>query len=235
MQFTKDIGSEPGFSKFNRLAVDFARIDLDIRFADNAQSAGDSMVVHQLGDGRAVYIPGCKRNAFIVHDWYPHYERYVHDAVKVVFLGHFDHPQVARSVEVESFPVAELPSLPNDGYGVLLTGMPDEADVEPVLEKLEGMDNIRIACYDDGMPSNAEIIGKIAAGLSGKRVDLKSRVSEPMLYAYIRNALTVVHVGGHRGHLHSLAVRNSRCVSLTEDDGFIPADVRKVYALLPRW
>lgn len=234
MQFTKDLGAETGFSKFNHLAVEFAKVDLNVRYADNAELAGDDVVVHQLGDGRAVYIPGCKRNVFLVHDWYPNYERYVHDAAKVVFLGHFDHPHVDRSTEVESYPAQKLPDLPNDGYEVLVTGMPDDDDVPAVLEKLSGFDNIRVVCYDDGMRMNGEIIGRLVAGLSGKRVEVKSRVSEPMLYAYIRNARTVVHVGGHRGHLHSLAVLNSNCISLTGDDGFVPAEIRKVYALLPR-
>lgn len=234
MQFTKDLGAETGFSKFNHLAVEFAKVDLNVRYADNAELAGDDVVVHQLGDGRAVYIPGCKRNVFLVHDWYPNYERYVHDAAKVVFLGHFDHPHVDRSVEVESYPAQKLPGLPNDGYEVLVTGMPDDDDVPAVIEKLSGFDNIRVVCYDDGMRMNGEIIGRLVAGLSGKRVEVKSRVSEPMLYAYIRNARTVVHVGGHRGHLHSLAVLNSNCISLTGDDGFVPAEIRKVYTLLPR-
>ena len=234
MQFTKDLGTEVGFSKFNHLAVEFAKVDLNVRFADNAELAGNDIVVHQLGDGRAVYIPGCKRNVFLVHDWYPNYERYVHDAAKVVFLGHFDHPHVDRSTEVESYPVPKLPDLPNDGYEVLVTGMPDDDDVPAVLEKLSGFDNIRVVCYDDGMRLNGEIIGRLVAGLSGKRVEVKSRVSEPMLYAYIRNARTVVHVGGHRGHLHSLAVLNSNCISLTGDDGFVPPEIRQVYNLLPR-
>lgn len=234
MQFTKDLGAETGFSKFNHLAVEFAKIDLGIRYADSAELAGNDVVVHQLGDGRAVYIPGCKRNVFLVHDWYPNYERYVHNAKKVIFLGHFDHPYVDRSVDVESYPVPKLDKVPNDGYEVLVTGMPDESDIPLAMEKLSGFDGIRVVCYDDGMQSNGEIISRLVDGLSGNRVEVKSRVSEPMLYTYVRNARTVVHVGGHRGHLHSLAVLNANCISLTGDDSFVPADIRNVYNLLPR-
>lgn len=208
MQFVKDIGSEDGFSKFNRLARVVASVCTDTRFACRENP---DVAVWQLGDGMAVADCFFKRPIVIVHDWYPHYEKYVDLAGKVVFLGNFDHPACSKAVHLESYPYDVERRLPSDDIDVLVEGVFDGLCMDWVLERCEGR-RVRMACFSNDDPDcdDAQTELETRLGEVAKSLDVKRRVYELVLSTYIRSAPLTLHCGsGKRGFLHSMTVSYS--------------------------
>ena len=218
MQFVKDIGTEDGFSKFNRLARDVAAACRDTRFSCHENP---DVAVWQLGDGMAIVDRFFKKPIVIVHDWYPHYEQYLELAGKIVFLGCFDHPQYRRSYSLSSFPYDKLNRLPNDDIDVLVEGVFDGSDMDWVLERCDGK-RVRMACFSNDDPDCEEAQSELEKGLGNvaKYLDVKERVCELMLETYIRSVPLTIHCGsGNRGFLHSMAVSYGGCTKKC-DDGY---------------
>lgn len=205
MQFVKDIGTEDGFSKYNRLARDVAAVCRDTRFSCHENP---DVAVWQLGDGMAIADRFFKKPIVLVHDWYAHYEQYLDLAGKIVFLGNFDHPRYPRSFTLSSFPYDAEKRLPSDGIDVLVEGVFDGSSMDWVLERCEGK-RVRMACFSNDDPDcdDAQTELEKRLGEVSKYLEVKRRVYELVLTTYIRSAPLTLHCGsGNRGFLHCVTV-----------------------------
>ena len=231
MQFVKDISTEPGYSKINHLAVQVAKARPDTRYACPENPA---VAVWQLGDGMAVVDRRFVRPVVIVHDWYPHYAKYLEKAGRIVFLGNFDHPEYPTAKTLASYPFDPEPKIPSDGTEVLVEGVYDGSCEDWVLGECEGK-RVRFACFGNDDPDCDDAQGRLLAGIRGvaSSVVESRRPSELMLLTYMRSADRVVHCGsGRRGFLHSAAVSYGGR-SQTRDDGFTVSTILDLVALLP--
>jgi hypothetical protein len=230
MQFVKDMGTESGFSKFNRLATQVAMRLHGTRYAchDNSDTA-----VWQLGDGMAIVDRYYRYPVVIVHDWFPQYERYLENARKVIFLGNFEHPSVKRSYTLEGYPYDPLPLLPFMGVEVLLYGVYDGSCHDMVIEQCRGKD-VRFACFDNDDSEceckQAELFEELKTVAHG--LDVSRKTSELMLETYARSSKLTLHCGsGTRGFLHGMAVayggKSQKC-----DDGYTVPAISAIVDLL---
>lgn len=244
--FAKDIGTREGESKYDLLAMAVARTvrTADVRFASAGYPA--DLAVSQFGDGRARVERG-KKNVFIFHDWFDAYGQFVEsDYDKAVFLGKFDHPDIGKSVTLASYPVARPRVLPTDKeFPVLITGdyeIPGICDW--ILQKLKEVSKsaVRIACFnnlplstEETDPAYWELIHTVRNFVGDNDlVDVVPNASIGLLADYMYACRHILHCGGHRGMVHSLAVSTGKCMSFTGDDSFSPASLDDlVVRLLP--
>lgn len=214
MLFSKDIGANLGFSKYNRLAISANKYLHTARFAD---TSFDDLIIDQAGDGRLIVSKEGKRRWIVLHDWRDHYMPYVNNSVKVICLGNFEHPQFRwNTVTLNSYPIDQYGILPIcDHLGILVGGLYDPDDHDLVMENINrcvmdtNIDTVTIACYSDDSKEITNELRKMRDELksSGLNVLLKFDVSEPMIDLYYRSAPAIVHCGScARGRLHSMAM-----------------------------
>lgn len=242
ISFAKDIGAKEGESKYDLLAVSVARTlrTAEVRFARAGYPA--YVAVSQFGDGIARIERG-KKDVFIFHDWFDSYGKYVESGYdKAFFLGRFSHPDMENSVTLESYPVSRPRVLPEDrNFPVLITGDYEAPGIRDWISmKLDdiGKEPVRIACFNTfaRSPCDSDPAYKwLADAVRGNGlVDIVSDAPIGLLMAYMYASRRILHCGGHRGMVHSMAVSTGKCVSLTGDDSFSPATVDDlVVRLLP--
>lgn len=244
--FAKDIGAKEGESKYDLLAVSVARTlrTAEVRFARAGYPA--DVAVSQFGDGRARIERG-KKNVFVFHDWFDAYAKHLaSDYDKAIFLGKFDHPAIERSVTLASYPVSRPRFLPTDkNFPVLITGdyeMPRICDW--ISQKLAEVSKsaVRIACFntlpnstEDNDPSYWTLVDAVRNFVGDNDlVDMVANAPIGLLTAYMYSCRHILHCGGHRGMVHSMAVSTGKCISFTGDDSFSPATIDDlVVRLLP--
>lgn len=236
--FAKDLGADEGESKYDMLAVSMARRILSVRFS--TPGAVPEIAVTQFGDGLARVVHGT-RNVLLFHDWFERYSRYIDKTYSAaVFLGAFDHPEMERSVSLNSYPVETLPQRRMDQkYPLLVTGSSYELAGQWVIDRISELRPaaVRIACYSPMYRSSpysdvryrdlVESVGKLVSN-----VDVRPCAPICMLAEYMAASCTILHCGGRRGMVHSMAVSTGKCESYIGDDSFIPASPEQLLPFL---
>ena len=242
--FPRDLGTFEGESKFDSLACSVARsIGHEVKFAAPGITA--ELSVSQFGDGLVRYENG-KKNVFIFHDWFDNYSKYLDKPYdKAIFLGHFKHPDVPKSLSIESYPVDPIRMAARDEeFPTVIVGEFESTmkfEFDWVIDRIKefGSKAVRIACfcpsyrYDvDVEPSIKELIGRVHEVADKVCVYLRAPLC--LLREYMGAAEHIVHLGGHRGMIHSLGVSTGKMVSFTGDDSFRPSRISELNArLLP--
>lgn len=210
MFFSKDTGARIGFSKFNALAVSCARYMHDIRYADCTVTS--DLVIDQCGDGRIIHSSNSRRRWVVLHDWYDHYMPYVGDAVRVICLGRFTHPDFKKhTVAFPSYPI-EPRKLPIcESLGTLIAGMYNPDDSGKIIDAVCGIGcrTATLAAYADDSIDVERSLDLLAESLTvnGINVTRKYNVSDAMIFDYYMSSASIVHCGSAKyGLLHSLAV-----------------------------
>jgi hypothetical protein len=239
--FAKDLGAFEGESKYDMLAVAVARsIGVETKFY--APDVVPKVAITQFGDGLVRRAEG-KRNVYIFHDWYESYKNQLGKYDKAIFLGRFDHPSFECSCVLESYPVARLMGRPADPKGqILICGEYEERCRDWLVSKVKELCSespltVRVACPWGGIESNifsqlVQPVGKLLNSF----YDIEERyfASVDLLGEYMAAARHIIHCGGHRGMVHSMAVSTKKCVSYTGDDSFVPTLISELNArLLP--
>lgn len=237
--FAKDLGSIEGESKYDMLAVSVARtIGITTKFAHPNYNA--DLAVSQIGDGLARIAHG-RKQVCIFHDWFDAYEKYlVEPFSKIIFLGKFAHPAIDNSVTLASYPVSPvISSKMDDDYPVLICGEYTSRCYDWILKTVDfiGIDRVRVACYNEMYYNYADAdtdYGILIDGIKNKgvSVDLRPKVPISLLFDYMASAYSIVHCGGNRGLVHSMAVSTNRCMSYTGDDTYRPSAINELNARL---
>ena len=239
--FAKDLGAFEGESKYDMLAVAVARtIGVDTKFASPDVDA--EVAVTQFGDGLVRRAEG-KKTVYIFHDWYDAYLKKLGKYDKAIFLGRFDHPKLECSVTLESYPVSKLVERPVDPKGqILICGEFEVRCRDWILSKVNELCaerplTVRVACPWCGAESNifSQLVQPVGKLLNSFH-DIEERyfASVDLLGDYMAASMYILHCGGHRGMVHSMAVSTHKCCSYTSDDKFVPSSISELNArLLP--
>ena len=243
ISFGKDLGAFEGESKYDMLAVAVARsIGVETKFS--SPNDNPKLGVTQFGGGLVRRAEG-KRTVYIFHDWYDHYTKKLGKYDKAIFLGKFDHPSMECSVALESYPVAPCMSRPEDSeFPILITGDYEGHCHDWILSKVkELLDTkymrVRIACPYGGVAADTDGYFKMLGALKHMMIterDVRECPFAPigLLGEYMAAAKYILHCGGHRGMVHSMAVRTKKCCSYSGDDQYRPTAISELNArLLP--
>lgn len=243
ISFGKDLGAFEGESKYDMLAVAVARsIGVETKFSSPNDNA--KLGVTQFGGGLVRRAEG-RNNVYIFHDWYDHYTKKIGKYDKAIFLGKFDHPAMDRAVTMESYPVAHGMPRPEDPkFPILITGDYEGYCHDWLLSKVkELLDTkymcIRIACPYGGVAADHDGYFKMLGALKHMMITERDVLDCPfasigLLGDYMASAKYILHCGGHRGMVHSMAVDTKKCISYTGDDHYRPSTIYELNArLLP--
>ena len=241
--FGKDLGAFEGESKYDMLAVSVARhMGENVKFS--VPGICPELGVTQFGDGLVRRAEG-KKNVYVFHDWYDAYKKHLGKYDKAIFLGKFDHPSFENSVELASYPVEPLIERPEaTDFPVLICGEYEERCHDWLVGKVEELLSekymrIRLAC--PYVPSDNDEYGywRMRHKLASMMVTEKDLCQSPfasikLLGEYMSSVKYILHCGGHRGMVHSMAVSTNKCCSYTHDDSYRPTAVSELVArLLP--
>ena len=237
----KDLGTFEGESKYDLLAVAVARtIGVETKFS--ALNVVPDLGVSQFGDGLVRRAEG-KKNVYIFHDWYDKYENKLQSYDMAIFLGNFDHPELERSVNLESYPVSKLLFRPEDPRGqILVCGEYEDHCHDWIVDHVktilsEKYMKIRIACPYGGVNEGDIGYWKMRHALVSLVVNESDITDSPfasvdLLGEYMASSKYILHCGGHRGMVHSMAVSTGKCCSYTGDDSYCPSNIYEINALL---
>ena len=241
--FGKDLGAFEGESKYDLLAVAVARsIGHETKFA--APNIVPDVGVTQFGDGLVRRAEG-KKNVYIFHDWYDSYRNKVGKYDKAIFLGKFDHPSFEKSVTLDSYPVPHRVARPEDQKGqILICGEYEEHCHDWIIDHVKTMLSekymtVRIACPYNGDSDDHSGFFKMRNALVHLMIQERDITDSPfasvgLLGEYMSSAKYILHCGGHRGMVHSMAVIAKKCCSYTGDDSYRPSTINELNArLLP--
>jgi hypothetical protein len=239
--FGKDLGAFEGESKYDLLAVAVARtIEVETKFA--APNVVPDLGVTQFGDGLVRRAEG-KKNVYIFHDWYDAYRNKVRKYDKAIFLGNFAHPELEKSVTLDSYPVSTPISRPEDPKGqILICGEYEDHCHDWIVDHVktflsEKYMKLRIACPYGGVNEGDIGYWKMRNALVSLVVNESDITDSPfasveLLGEYMASSNHILHCGGHRGMVHSMAVSTGKCCSYTGDDSYRPSTIYEINSLL---
>lgn len=241
--FGKDLGAFEGESKYDMLAVSVARqMGENVKFS--VPGICPELGVTQFGDGLVRRAEG-KKNVYIFHDWYDAYKKHIGKYDKAIFLGNFDHPSFEKSVTLDSYPVAHHVARPEDPKGqILICGEYEEHCHDWIIDHVktilfEKYMTVRIACPFNGDSEDHAGFFKMRNALVQLMIQERDITDSPfasvgLLGEYMSSAKYILHCGGHRGMVHSMAVITKKCCSYTGDDSYRPSTINELNArLLP--
>lgn len=220
MLFSKDVFEADGYSKFNALSFTCMKYMHECRFSDGPT---DDIVVCHAGDGRIMNTKDAKRQIYVVHDWNDAYLPYLESAVRIIYLGNFDHPVIRRqTVTLNSYPIdPSVTRLPLCDADITVVGDVARTDQWVDWDSIDKAKSIRVAVAD---PLDLHMFADFLKDM-GFNIDVPVNRSLLSLTTEIRSARNLIHLGhGRRGMIPSLAIYLGVPITVqTGDIGYEPA------------